>query len=117
MYKLKEGIDWENVKPLLNNGGYSQDKITIKKFNDYFEKIELPKVKLEKKENKFAEHDYGIIKEEYSFDEENYFTWKITGFTELGISLMVEIGEKEYIKSVQEFNEKCSLLFGFELEE
>lgn len=97
MYKLKEGIKWDNVKEVYKDTG----KFV---FEDDFEKVDLPVVELKEEFNK---KEYIIKKDGRS--------WLIIRYFNNSESFSVWIGELCNIKSIEDFNNRAAMLFGFYL--
>ena len=108
-YVLKEGEKWEDVAKAImydmHGWGTGND------MEDFFDEITLGDVILEEQKPINDDIDFEIIK----INNEYY---KIVKLDKNGkIVAEVKIGNNELIKNVKDFNEKCSLLFGFVLEE
>lgn len=103
MYKLKEGITWENVKTAIE---FVDVTNLDDKFDNYFEKVELPKVELKE------QHE-----DEYSITDLNEY-WQILlkhNILENIMSACVLLNKQHLKDSISDFNEKLSVAFGFEL--
>ena len=105
MYKLKEGITWEDVEESIGIFGNYE-------FNDLFEKVDLPVVKLKEDILKVGDYNVTVTKEYYG----RYWSIYLRQSKE-DIMYQVCLGEMCILKSIEEFNEKCALLFGFYLKE
>lgn len=107
MYKLKEETEWEDVKWIYKHANF--------RFDDYFEEVDLPVIGLK-------EQSFEILgkKAEINYTEnynKSYSGWSIGIYDDFGLSVEIYVGETDVIKSVEDFNEKCALLFGFYLKE
>lgn len=111
MYKLKENIDWLEVKNALTDMWFDEKGNIINdelKFGFLFQKVELPVIYW----------NYCTIDNDY-FKIQSFSTYlRIAKYNDVhSESLIVCISEHDIIKSVAEFNEKCALFFGFYLKE
>ncbi len=109
MYNLKDGKSWEDVKNSIEFIGSSEDgKIIDDYFSNYFEKIELPKVKL-------SFYNVGKIFITQGVEKQTWLIQKRDNKNDSGLSAW--IGKGCIFETIKEFNEKASILFGFELTE
>ena len=106
VYVLKEGEKWSDVAKAImydmHGWGTGND------MEDFFDETTLDDVILEE-QNSINDFEITNINNEY---------YKIVKLDKKGkIVAEVKLGNNELIKNVKDFNEKCSLLFGFVLEE
>lgn len=94
-YRLKEGVP-----------------IAIFDMDSYFEPFELPVVELKPDFDSLSTINY------YDDDGEKPY-WKICKYQEnsTAYTMIVCIGENELIKSIEDFNNRAAMLFGFYLKE
>ena len=110
-YKLKEGIGWEDVKEVYNDTGKYI-------FDDDFEKVELPVVELKESDTIDGREINGRGLLMWKVVDGDYSAWGVELEHErYGISAKAYIGKSELIKSIEDFNNRAAMLFGFYLKE
>ena len=110
-YRLKEGAIWEDVKKVYDDTGkYS--------FGDEFEPFELPVVELKESDTIDGREINGRGLLMWKVVDGDYSAWGVELEHErYGISAKAYIGESELIKSIEDFNNRAAMLFGFYLKE
>ena len=120
-YRLKEGVDWLEVKDALINMWFDEKGNPINsdlKFNSLFEAVELPVVELKESDTIDGREINGRGLLMWKVVDGDYSAWGVELEHErYGISAKAYIGESELIKSIEDFNNRAAMLFGFYLKE